>query len=202
VLLLVLVLLVLLLVMVLVVLVAGGGVGQLVAGLLGRLLGGLLGGLLGREGDGCRERGSRGFDRGLGRGLGGVVGGAVGRRQGRKRGQRGEPRCSTWPLAGLGVDLGEVAEVVGVGGRGGLWGCWGLLWGGVGGRIGPGERRGGGVPVGSAYAKTTSKKPRQATKSKLHADSDCFTCTRATRANSNRHSPIRERSLGPKKMAT
>jgi hypothetical protein len=38
------------------------------------------------------------------------------------------------------------------------------------------------------HAKTTSKKPRQATKSKRHADSGRFTCTRATRANPHRHS--------------
>jgi hypothetical protein len=43
------------------------------------------------------------------------------------------------------------------------------------------------MPDGSTctYTKTTSKKPRHATKTKLHADSDCFTCTRATRANPN-----------------
>jgi hypothetical protein len=110
--------------------------------------------------------------------------GAVGRRQGRRGGQGGEPRCmqhvgfggsgrgsgrGSWRRGGLGS---VVVSLVGA------WGAW---WG-------PGGRRGDGVHVGSAYAKTTSKKPRHATKSKLHADSDCFTCTRATRVNPNRHS--------------
>jgi hypothetical protein len=45
---------------------------------------------------------------------------------------------------------------------GGFWGvcvCV-CVWGGGG--IGPEWQRGGGVPVGGAYVKTTSKKPRQA----------------------------------------
>jgi hypothetical protein len=94
--------------------------------------------------------------------------------------------CSTWASAGLGVDLG-----VALGAEGG-WGLWWGLWWGLGGRggaQGPGVRRGGGVPVcPRLHVRTASKKPRHATKSKLHADSDCFTCTRATRANPNGHS--------------
>jgi hypothetical protein len=72
-----------------------------------------------------------------------------------------------------------------------LWGCWGLL--GVGGWGGGEVNRARGATwwwssYPQPYAKTTSKKPRQTTKSKRHADSDCFTCTRATRANPHRHS--------------
>jgi hypothetical protein len=75
--------------------------------------------------------------------------------------------------------------------------------GGGGGLLGGGEKgqggdvTGGGVPVRCAYAKTTSsKKPRQANKTKLHADPDCLTCTRATRANPHRHSPGNRKTNG------
>jgi hypothetical protein len=42
---------------------------------------------------------------------------------------------------------------------------------------------GDGVPVGSAYAKATSKKPHQATKSKAQADFCGFRSTRAAIEN-------------------
>jgi hypothetical protein len=75
-----------------------------------------------------------------------------------------------------------------------IWAQWGVgVFGGV-----CGEGLGGVVGARGAtwwwsscprlHVRTASKKPRHATKSKLHADSDCFTCTRATRANPNRHS--------------
>jgi hypothetical protein len=106
--------------------------------------------------------------------------------------------CSTWASVGLGVDSWAwICARIWASGRRGGWGLWWVfggrwgLWWGLGGR---GGGQGGDVvvveflmPDGSTctYTKTTSKKPRHATKSKLHADSDCFTCTRATRANPN-----------------
>ena len=65
-----------------------------------------------------------------------------------------------------------------------LVGAWGACGG-------PGERRGDGVRVGSAYAKTTSKKPHQATKSKAQADFCGFRSTRAAIESVSCHSRIR-----------
>jgi hypothetical protein len=146
----------------------------LVAGLLGGLLGGLFGRVGcclcggGACGGACPGACGAGAADGVGSGVKSGVGGAG---------------TGTGSGTGSGQGVGE-----GGGGGGRWWGLWSLVgaWGAWG---GPGGRRGDGVPVGSAYAKTTSKKPRHATKSKLHADSGCFTCTRVTRANPNRHSP-------------
>jgi hypothetical protein len=81
--------------------------------------------------------------------------------------------ASTWASGGLGVALS------GFGRRGGLGSLVVSLVGARGACGGPGERRGDGVPVQSAYAKTASKKPHQATKSKAQADFCGFRSTRA-----------------------
>ena len=93
--------------------------------------------------------------------------------------------ASTWASAGLGVALG------GFGRRGGLGSLVVSLVGAWGACGGPGERRGDGVRVGRTYAKTTSKKPHQATKSKAQADFCGFRSTRAAIESVSCHSRIR-----------
>jgi hypothetical protein len=79
--------------------------------------------------------------------------------------------CSTWASAGLGVDLD-----VDPGAEGG-WGLWWCIWWGVGGR---GGGQGSDVVVEFLSAAPRpddiQEAPPHATKSKIHADSDCFAC--------------------------
>jgi hypothetical protein len=87
----------------------------------------------------------------------------------------------------------------------GLWRVWAWVWawilaqrgvgvfggvfgGGLGGVVGAREATWWWSSCPRLHVRTASKKPRHATKSKLHVESDCFTCTRAARANPNRHS--------------
>jgi hypothetical protein len=102
-------------------------------------------------------------------------------------------------LAGAGAGAAAACKHVGFGGsgRGSGWiraqrgaGVFGGVFGGGLGRVwgarGPtGERRGDGVRVASAYAKTTPKKPHQATKSKAQADFCGFRSTRAQKKTKN-----------------